>query len=74
MTGISPRRMAVKEDSTIIMNTTPLAPSSAEPGKNTKCTSPVTSAVTRIIQTMVPLPYFSSSPGPTSNSSSILPM
>ena len=53
--GISPRRMAVKEDSTIIMNTTPLAPSSTEPGKNTKCTSPVTSAVTAIVHTMVPL-------------------
>ena len=72
VTGISPRRMAVKEDSTIIMNTTPLAPSSTVLGKNTKCTNPVMRAVSAMVQTMVPLPYFSSSPGPTSKISSML--
>ena len=74
VTGISPFRAAVKEDSTIIMNTTPLAPSSAVWGKKIKFTRPVTSAVSAIIHTMVPLPYFSSRPGPTSSRSSILPM
>ena len=74
VTGISPFRMAVKEDRTIIMNTTPLAPRSMVWGKKTKFTRPVTSAVTAMVQTIVPLPYFSSSPGPTSSNSSILPM
>ena len=36
------------------------------------CTSPVTRAVTRMVISRLRLPYFSSKPGPTSNSSSIL--
>ena len=74
MKGISPFRMAVKEDRTIIINTTPLAPRSMVLGKKMKFTRPVTSAVTAMVQTIVPLPYFSSRPGPTSSNSSILPM
>ena len=70
--GMPPRRISVKEFSTIIMNTTPLAPSSAVPGKKMNCTSPVTRAVTRMVISRLRLPYFSSKPGPTSNSSSIL--
>ena len=72
--GMPPPRLSVKEDSTIIINTMPLAPSRAEFGKKMNCTSPVTSAVAAMNHTIFFQPYFSSSGGPTSSRSSILLM
>ena len=72
--GMPPFFISVNEDRTIIMNTTPLAPSRAEWGNSRNCTSPVAKAVTAIVASRFRLPYFSSSPGPTSSRSSILPI
>lgn len=70
--GMPPFFISVNEDRTIIMNTTPLAPSRAEWGNSRNCTSPVAKAVMTMVSSRLRLPYFSSSPGPTSSRSSML--
>ena len=71
--GMRPSFMPAREASIISMNTMPLAPSRAEPGKNTHCRMQETPAVSRMPASSVRLPYFSSSGGPITKSSSILP-
>ena len=72
--GMQPSRMPASEAMTIIMNTMPDAPMSIEPGNRNQYTSPDTSAVMTIALKRLRLPYFSSSPGPTTRIIIILPM
>ena len=72
--GMAPSRIPAREDSTIIMNTMPLAPSRAVPGKKMNCTRPDARAVNRMHPSRRRLPYFSSSGGPMTSSRVMLPM
>ena len=56
------------------MNTMPLAPKRAVPGKNTHCNTPEISAVTAMAASSVRLPYFSSMGGAITKNSSMLPI
>ena len=72
--GIHPSFIPASEDMTIIIKTIPLAPMSAEPGKNSQWTIPEISAVKKIAQNSGRLPYFSSSGGPTTRMNIMLLM
>lgn len=74
VTGIVPSLKLEKEVRRMKANTTPLAPSSCTCGNRIKFTMPVTSAVARITNKMLDEPYFSSSIGPITSSSVILPI
>ena len=56
------------------MNTTPLAPSRALPGKHRNWARPVTKAVMTMNSSIRRLPYFSSMAGPMTSSRSMLDM
>ena len=64
VSGTAPSRVRVMDDSRIIANTTPLAPSSMTRGKKMKLISPVSSAAASITRIRSSEPYFSSSIGP----------
>ena len=64
VTGIAPPSARVMEESRIIANTMPLAPSSATLGKKIMFTSAVAMAVASMTKAMLDVPYFSSSIGP----------
>ena len=63
-----------REESTIIMNTTPLAPRRAVAGKKNTCTSPETRAVTAMQNSSFFEPYLSSSVVPMTSMSMMLLM
>ena len=73
VSGIFPSFMPDSDASMMSMNTTPLAPSSAVPGKQTNWRRPDTNAVKPMPISSLPLPYFSSRGGPTTRSSSMFP-
>ena len=72
--GMVPFFTPPKEDSRIIMNTMPDAPSRAVPGKKMNCTSPDTRAVNRMAHSTFQLPKRSSRLGPSTRMSTMLPM
>ena len=74
VTGMTPLRTPPKEDSRIIMNTMPEAPSRAVPGKKMNCTSPEMKAVSRMAHSTFQLPKRSSRLGPSTRMSTMLPM
>ena len=69
-----PLRTPPKEESRIIMNTMPDAPSSAVPGKKMNCTSPDTRAVNKMAHSTFQLPKRSSRLGPSTKISTIFPI
>ena len=71
---MAPSRIPDREERTIIINTMPLAPRRAVPGKKMNCTRPEAKAVSTMQASRRRLPYFSSMGGPMTSRSMMLLM